>query len=123
MNHPINDFFKTSSNSIKDIANVDMIVGKSMYIDENISLIPISEVKISFANGGMETCKDGCIPYGGASAATVTLKPVCFILRLDDEVKLLHVNEETHLIEKLVDEGLKIGDSLKNYISKKIDSN
>ncbi len=119
MNHPINDFFKTSSNSLRDMANVDMIVGKSLNLENGISVIPISKVKITFANGGMETSKEDVVPYGGASGGTVTLSPVCFIVSNGINVELLHVNEQTHIYEKIIDEIPDFLEALKKAISKK----
>ena len=36
MNHPINEFFKTSSNSLKDMANVNMIIGQSLDLENGV---------------------------------------------------------------------------------------
>jgi uncharacterized spore protein YtfJ len=80
MNHPINEFFKTSSSSLKDMANVNMIIGQSLNLDNGVSIIPVSKVKLTFINGGMENDKEESVPYGGASGGTVSLNPVCFIV-------------------------------------------
>ena len=119
MNHPINEFFKTSSSSLKDMANVNMIIGQSLNLDNGVSIIPVSKVKLTFINGGMENTKEESVPYGGASGGTVSLNPVCFIVSNGDDVKLLHVNEETHIYEKIIDEVPELIDSIKKSINKK----
>ncbi len=119
MNHPINDFFKTSSNSLKDMANVNMIIGQSLNLENGISIIPVSKVKITFANGGLETSKQENLPYGGASGGSVSLNPVCFIVSNGESVSLLHVSEQTHIYEKIIDEIPDFIDSVKKALSKK----
>lgn len=119
MNHPINEFFKTSSNSLKDMANVNMIIGQSLDLDNGISIIPVSKVKLSFVNGGMETACTENVPYGGASGGVVSLNPVCFIVSNGEDVKLLHVNEETHIYEKIIDEVPELIDAIKKKVNKK----
>ena len=119
MNHPINEFFKTSSNSLKDMANVNMIIGQSLNLENGISIIPVSKVKLTFINGGMESGSEETVPYGGACGGTVSLNPVCFIVSDGEEVKLLHVNEETHIYEKIIDEVPGLIDSIKKAFNKK----
>ena len=52
-NHQITELLKISMVSIKEIADVDMIVGSPMNLGEAV-VIPISRVKYSFISGGLD---------------------------------------------------------------------
>lgn len=105
--HPIADLFQISLNSMKDIIDVDTIVGKRIDLGDNIFAIPISKVKCGFITGGTDQAarvENGRkYPFGGVSGGTVTITPVCFLVSVNGEIKLLHTEEQTHIVEKLID--------------------
>ena len=47
MEHPICDLLKLSNDSLKNLINVDTIVGKPVTLSEEIVVIPISKIKCS----------------------------------------------------------------------------
>ena len=103
MENQINDIMKLSLDNIRNLIDVNVIVGKPIQLDNGIA-IPISKVKCSFAGGGLDQKKyrDDRNPFGGGSLANITLTPVAFLV-CTNEVKLLHIDESSHNFEKLVD--------------------
>ena len=115
--HPIESLMLTAMNSIKDMIDVNTIIGEPIQAPNNIVLIPISKVSFGFAAGGSEYNgetvnqykkqeKDEQIeyrlPFGGGSGAGITLSPVAFLVVQGEIVKLLPVNHSTSL-DKLLD--------------------
>ena len=115
--HPIEGLMLTAMNSIKDMIDVDTIIGEPIQATNNIVVIPISKVSFGFAAGGSEFKgetvneykkqeKDEQIqyrlPFGGGAGAGVSLSPVAFLVVQDEIVKLLPVNHSTSL-DKLLD--------------------
>ena len=116
-NHPIESIMLTAMNSIKDMIDVNTIIGEPIQASNNIEVIPISKVSFGFAAGGSEYNgetvnqykkqeKDEQIeyrlPFGGGSGAGVSLSPVAFLVVQGEMVKLLPVNHSTSL-DKLLD--------------------
>lgn len=116
-NHPIESIMLTAMNSIKDMIDVNTIIGEPIQASNNIEVIPISKVSFGFAAGGSEFKgetvnqykkqeKDEQIeyrlPFGGGSGAGVSLSPVAFLVVQGEMVKLLPVNHSTSL-DKLLD--------------------
>lgn len=106
-NHQITELLKISMASIKEIADVDMIVGSSMNLGDAV-VIPISKVKYSFISGGLDQQApkpyfDGEYPFGGGAGGMTTITPVAFLVYVNNDVKLLHLEETTHSLETLVD--------------------
>ena len=115
--HPIESLMLTAMNSIKEMIDVDTIIGEPIQAANNIVVIPISKVSFGFAAGGSEFKgetvnqykkqeKDEQIqyrlPFGGGSGAGVSLSPVAFLVIQGEMVKILPVNHWTSL-DKILD--------------------
>ena len=115
--HPIEGLMHTAMNSIKDMIDVDTIIGDPIQASNNIVIIPISKVSFGFVAGGSEfnvealneyTKKDKdeqaqySLPFGGGSGAGVSVSPVAFIVVQDSIVKLMPVNHITS-IDRVLD--------------------
>lgn len=94
-----------SVDKIKSMVDVNVVMGKMMTYN-NVSVIPISKVKCGFISGGVdqkenqETKKN---PFGGASGGTMTLTPIAFLVILENDAKVLHLDEHSHILENLID--------------------
>lgn len=115
--HPIEGLMITAMNSIKDMIDVNTIIGEPIHASNNINIIPISKVTFGFAAGGSEFSGETIneyskkdkeeqinykLPFGGGAGAGVTINPVAFIVINDNDVKLISVNHSSAL-DKLLD--------------------
>lgn len=106
MEHPIHDLMKISMENIKDMVDVDTIVGQPMHTPAGSTIIPISKVKFGFASGGTDQKgkENTQVPFGGGSGGTVSITPIAFlVVTKDDEIKVLSLENTTHIYEKLID--------------------
>ncbi len=120
--HPISEILKISMNSIREMIDANTIIGEAIKSGD-ITIIPISKMKCSFAAGGTDQSSisrdSENYPFGGATGGTVNIVPVAFLVLLDDEVKLLHVNDEIHIYEKLIDQFPEVLSSIKETFTNK----
>ena len=104
--HPINGLMLTAMNSIKDMIDVNTIIGDPIQASNNIVVIPVSKVSFGFAAGGsefnIENESNEKLPFGGGAGAGVSLSPVAFLVIKEDGVKLVQVSHATPL-DKLLD--------------------
>ena len=115
--HPIESLMLTAMSSIRDMVDVNTIIGEPIETGNNITIIPISKVCFGFAAGGSEftgeTLKEYNrkdkneeieykLPFGGGAGAGVTINPVAFLVDQNDNVKLMPVNHDSY-IDKLLD--------------------
>jgi sporulation protein YtfJ len=122
MESQISELFRISTSSLKDIVDVDTIVGKTITVEPGIAIIPISKVKCSFATGGTDQGKpkvDNVSPFGGATGGSVTITPVAFLVINKEDVRLLHLEDETHLYERIIDQIPEAISSIKDLFSGK----
>ena len=115
--HPIEGLMHSAMSSIKEMIDVDTIIGDAIYTENGISIIPISKVSFGFVSGGSEfkgetineyTKKEKeeeiqyKLPFGGGSGAGVTLNPVAFLVINQDNVKLLPIDHSS-AVDRLLD--------------------
>ncbi len=115
-NH-IEGLMLTAMNSIKEMIDVNTIIGEPIQAPNNIVVIPISKVSFGFAAGGSEfNAKTSNeykkqekeeqsqyrLPFGGGAGAGVSLNPVAFLVIQSNVVKLLPVDHSTAL-DKILD--------------------
>ena len=108
--HPIENLMVTAMSSLRDMIDVNTILGDTVETKDGTTIIPVSKVCFGFAAGGSEfntnklnkyaeTVK---LPFGGSSGAGVKISPIAFLIVKDSNVKLLTV-EADKPIDKLVD--------------------
>ena len=79
--HPINSIMDTSLKKIKELIDVNSIIGDPITAPDGTTIIPISKVTYGFASGGSDlpTKKDSKDCFGGGAGAGVTIQPVGFL--------------------------------------------
>lgn len=117
MNHPIEGLMNTAMSSIKDMIDVDTIIGEPISTGIDTLIIPISKVSFGFAAGGSEFKGETIneyskkekeeqvqyrLPFGGGSGAGVSIEPVAFLVVSNGIVKLLPVTHDSY-VDKLID--------------------
>ena len=117
--HPIEGLMKTAMQNIKEMVDVNTILGDPVETPDGNVIIPISRVTFGFAAGGTEFEINGAkgkdnrgtngggeekhkIPFGGGSGAGITLHPVAFLVVGKDQTRLLPV-EGNMLVDRLID--------------------
>ena len=105
--HPIQGMMATAMQSIKEMVDVNTIVGTPVETKDGTVIIPISKVSFGFAAGGSDIpakkdYKDEK-SFGGGSGAGVSIQPVAFMVVAENQIKLLPVNTSENPLDKIVD--------------------
>ncbi len=122
--HPIEGLMSTAMTSIKDMIDVDTIVGKPIETKDGTTIIPISKVTFGFASGGSDfgnekTVTAGNNFFGGGSGAGVSITPIAFLSVYQGSVKLLSVAPNTSSADKLIECIPDVMNKVSSLISKK----
>ena len=117
--HPIDNLMKSTLENIKQMVDVNTIVGDAVESKDGSTIIPISKVSFGFVSGGSEfhanqTTPTGVkYPFGGGSGAGVSVKPVAFLVLKNENVRLLSCDGNT-TYDKIVDSVPQILELIKN---------
>jgi sporulation protein YtfJ len=117
-NHPIEGLMQSTMENFRDMIDVNTIIGEPIETSDGTVILPISKVSFGFASGGSEfSQKKDCegenkLPFGGASGAGVSLRPVAFLVMKGDSVRLLSVDHE-NTYDRIIDSIPQVIDMLK----------
>ncbi|MBD1372951.1 GerW family sporulation protein [Hazenella sp. IB182357] len=119
--HPIQSLMQTAMENIKEMVDVNTIIGEPVETSDGQVIIPVSKVGFGFAAGGSEfrtsqinekassgkedkkESSDTKYPFGGGSGGGVSITPVAFIVVGKEGVRLLNVEGSTHLLDRVID--------------------
>ncbi len=106
--HPIESLMGTTMENIKDMVDVNTVIGDPVRTEDGSTIIPISRVSFGFVAGGgeygVETGKGNgtsapgvteALPFAGGSGAGVSVHPMGFLVVGNGQVKLLSANYVT----------------------------
>ena len=125
--HPINDMMSATMQKIREMIDVNTIVGEPIVTPDGITAIPISKVSFGFAAGGSDFAtknqQAGDNSFGGGSGAGVNISPVAFLIIKDRTVKMLPiappvsttVDRIVELIPEVIDKISELSDKDKDF--------
>lgn len=91
--HPIEGLMGVTMEKIKNMVDVDTIIGTPVTLADGTTIIPVSKVSFGFGSGGSDlpakVTKD---LFGGGTGAGVSIQPVAFIVVTKGDVKLLQMS-------------------------------
>lgn len=101
--HPINNLMDTAMQKIREMVDVNTIVGEPITSPDGMIIIPVSRVSYGFAAGGSDIPnKTDKQVFGGGSGAGISIVPIAFVVVYDGEVKLLNINANTTTADRVV---------------------
>lgn len=104
MEHPIGELMQTAMASIKDMVDVNTVIGEPVQTDGGTTVIPISKVSFGYVTAGGDissqekaqtTEKSSDFPFAGGSGAGVSVQPVGFLVVSGDSVRMLPASCQT----------------------------
>ena len=113
----------TAMQSLKDMIDVNTIVGDAVQTPDGTVIIPISKVGLGFAVGGSDySCgkEGGCENpmFGGGSGGGVSITPVAFMVVGNGQIRMMPVNPDTNIYDRLLDMIPSAIDKISDGISK-----
>ncbi len=119
MEHPIGNLMNITMDKIKEMVDVNTIVGDPITSADGTLIIPVSKVSYGFASGGSDlpTKKENKDCFGGGSGAGVTIQPVAFLTVYKGNVRLISVGGGDG-IDKIMGMVPDVVDKVKGFFKK-----
>ncbi|MEK3890391.1 GerW family sporulation protein [Bacillus sp. FSL K6-3431] len=131
--HPIKGLMTTAMENLKEMIDVNTIIGDPVEIPDGGVILTVSKVGFGFAMGGSEfnggqsssdsQGEGGELPFGGGSGGGVSITPIAFLIVNKEGVNMLHLEQNTHLLEKLIDLAPGAIEKVQRMISQKSSNN
>lgn len=118
--HPIEDIMGVSMDKIREMVDINTIIGEPISSPDGTIIIPVSKVSFGFVSGGSDLPSAAADKFAGGAGAGVTVKPQSFIvIKKDGDVKLLEMGEKASPIESVVDALPGIVEKIKSMLPEK----
>ena len=104
--HPINELMTDVMGNLKQMVDVNTIVGSPVETADGTTIIPVSKVGFGFAAGGSDFSAANSATdshFGGGSGAGVSISPVGFLVVSKDQIRMIPVTSTNNAVDKLVD--------------------
>nr|HPL54295.1 GerW family sporulation protein [Bacillota bacterium] len=110
MDQPVESLMKTTMENIKNMIDVNTVIGDAVETKDGTVIVPVSRVCFAFVAGGGEygetagneeenTSK---YPFAGGSGAGVTVQPIGFLATTNGQLKVIPVRYGS-TVDRIVD--------------------
>ena len=103
---PISSMLDKTMQKIKEMVDVNAIVGEPINLSNGTTIVPISKVAYGFASGGSEFSnkkENSENLFGGGSGAGVTVSPVAFLVSTENDVRMLRIEPTNNSIDRIIE--------------------
>ena len=130
--HPIENIMTTTMENIRDMVDVNTVIGEAIVTQDGSTVIPISRVCFGFVAGGGEyrcalppkaaEAEDGRLPFAGGTGAGVTLQPMGFLVTSANSVRLLPAQAYAPA-DRIIELAPQLMCELRNFLRSKNEKN
>ena len=92
MSQKLPNMLETTIQKIREMLDVNTVVGNPIQTPDGVTIIPVSKVSVGFGGGGSDfASKNSENPFGGGVGGGVKVSPVCFLIVKDGNVRMISV--------------------------------
>lgn len=125
--HPIEGLMDSVMQGLKDIVDVNTIVGNPITCPDGTVIMPISKVALGFGVGGSEFPKNKRLSsgdeqvsnrmFGGGTGGGLSLTPVGFLVVGGGKIRMVPVSEENSIYDRIIDAVPTAIDKVSEFVS------
>ncbi len=118
----VNGLLGVSMDKIKEMVDVNTVVGEPITTPDGTTVIPISRVNYGFAAGGSDLpskAQPAGGLFAGGSGAGVTVSPVAFLSIHDGNVRVIQIEPYFSPVDRALEKIPDIADMLGSLFRKK----
>lgn len=118
--HPIQGLMGTTMEKIREMVDVNTIIGDPITCPDGTVIIPVSKVGFGFAAGGSDwPSKQPKELFGGGSGAGISIQPLAFLVVSNGDVRILQMDNSENTADRMVGIVPDVIQSIGDLFSKK----
>lgn len=126
MEQPVESLMKTTMESIKNMIDVNTVVGDPVETKDGTVIVPVSKVSLAFISGGgeypgkaeKEDEERAKYPFAGGGGAGVTVQPIGFLATSNGQLRVIPVRYSS-AADRIVDMVPNLLNNIEEYLSKR----
>ena len=124
--HPIEGLMGSALQGLREMIDVNAIVGQPITAPDGTVILPISKVALGFGVGGSEFPKnkkllsEGENPsnmFGGGTGGGLSLTPVGFLIVGNGKIRMVPVSEQNSIYDRIIDAVPTAIDKVSEFVS------
>ncbi len=117
---PINELLGISMDKVREMADINSIIGDPIKLEDGTTIIPISKVSYGFASGGSDLpSKSDKNLFGGGAGAGISIKPEGFLVVANGNAKFVPLTSSSDPISSAINSVPEVIDKISGFIRKK----
>ena len=121
MSNSLPNMLENTIAKIRDMVDVNSVVGEPITTPDGVTIIPVSKVSVGFGGGGSDFVSKNANkqdnPFGGGAGGGVKITPIAFLIVKDGSVRMLPVAAPANTTaDRLVEMVPDVLDKVSNFI-------
>ena len=119
MDSNIGNLMDVTMTKIREMVDVDTVVGTPFNTPDGITIIPVSKVSYAFGGGGGDYPVKEKGGFGGGSGAGVKIDPIGFLVVKDGNVRMLNITPPAaNTVDRVIEKAPELIDMVEDLINK-----
>lgn len=120
----VNNLLGVSMDKIKEMVDVNTVIGDPITTPDGTTIIPVSRVSIGFGAGGSDLPSKN-VPstglFAGGSGAGISINPIAFLVISNGNVRMMQVEPYVSSMDRIVATAPEMIDKVTNFFKKNKD--
>ncbi len=118
-NSGIGNLMDVTISKIKEMVNVDTVVGTPIETADGVPVIPVSRVSYGFGTGGSDFPVKTASGFGGGGGAGIRIDPIGFLVIKDGNVRMINIVPPANTsVDRVIEKAPEIVDAIEELIEK-----
>ena len=118
-NSNIGNLMETTMSKIREMVDVDTIIGTPINTPDGIMIIPVSKVSYAFGGGGGDYPANNKNGFGGGSGAGVKIEPIGFLVVKDGNVRMVNITPPAaNTVDRVIEKTPELIEMVEDLIDK-----
>lgn len=118
-NSNIGNLMDVTMTKIREMVDVDTIIGSPITTPDGITIIPVSKVSYGFGGGGSDFPVKEKSGFGGGSGAGIKIEPIGFLVVKEGNVRMINITPPAaNTVDRVIEKAPDIIDLIEGLIAK-----
>lgn len=119
MENKVHGLMGLSIDKIKEMVDVNTVIGEPMVLADGMTLIPVSRVSYGFASGGSDLPTKGNQElFGGGGGAGINITPIAFLVVNEGNVRVVPMVSTPDSLNQIVNMVPGVVDKIGGFFNK-----
>lgn len=116
----IGNLMESTMSKIREMVDVDTIIGTPINTPDGIMIIPVSKVSYAFGGGGGDYPSGSKNGFGGGSGAGVKIEPIGFLVVKDAGVRMVNITPPAAgTVDRIIEKAPELVEMVEGLIDKR----